>query len=143
MLRPDEVYWAAEAPSCSGEGYRIVWIRSSDKRAHDAATRSDRIERARTALGELDESLRSRRCRLKSQAAVEDAATTILREAGATRWVKAAVTDTVEFEHRQEQRGRPGKNTHYRRIEHHYFSVAFEVDAATVAYDAASDGCFP
>jgi hypothetical protein len=24
---PPEIYWAAEAPSCSAEGYRIVWIR--------------------------------------------------------------------------------------------------------------------
>jgi transposase len=140
---PDEVYCAAEAPSPSAEGYRIVWVRSSDKRGHDAAVRADRIERARVALGELDESLRSRRCRLKSKSAVEDAATAILKETGAARWVKAAVTDKVEFEHRQERRGRPGRNTRYRRIEHHRFSVSFEVDAAKVAYDAASDGCFP
>ena len=140
---PDEVYWAAEAPSCSAEGYRIVWIRSSDKRGHDGAVRTDRIERARVALGELDEGLRSRRCRLKSTAAVEDAAGAILKETGAARWVKTAVTDTVEFEHRQERRGRPGQNTRYRRIERHRFSVSCEVDAAKVAYDAASDGCFP
>ena len=140
---PDEVYWAAEAPSCSAEGYRIVWIRSSDKRGHDAVIRTDRIERARVALGGLDESLRSRRCRLKSKAAVEDAATAILKETGAARWVKPVVTDTVKFEHRQEQRGRPGKDTRYKRIEQHRFSVSFEVDAAKVAYDAASDGCFP
>jgi transposase len=140
---PDEVYWAAEAPSCSAEGYRVVWIRSSDKRGHDAAVRTDRIERARVSLGELDESLRSRRCRLKSKAAVEDAATAILKETGAARWVKAVVTDTMEFEHRQERRGRPGKNTRYRRIEQHRCSISFEVDAVKVAYDAASDGCFP
>jgi transposase len=139
----DEVYWAAEAPSCSAEGYRIVWLRSSDKRSHDAAIRTDRIERARVALAELDEGLRSRRCRLKSKTAVEEAAGTILKETGAARWVKAAVTDTVDYEHRQEQRGRPGKNTRYRRIEQHHFAVSFEVDAAMVAYDAASDGCFP
>src|SRR5665647_3070866 len=26
---PDEIYWAVPAPSCSQEGYRIVWMRSS------------------------------------------------------------------------------------------------------------------
>jgi len=140
---PDEVYCAAEAPSCSAEGYRIVWIRSSDKRGHDAAIRTDRIERARVALGELDESLRSRRCRLKSKAAVEDAAGAIVQEIGTTRWVKVTVTDTVDYEHRQERRGRPGTNTRYRRVERHRFSVSMTTDAEAVAYDAASDGCFP
>ena len=140
---PDEIYWAAEAPSCSAEGYRIVWLRSSDKRGHDAVVRTDRIERARVALGELDESLRSRRCRLKSKAAVEDAAGVILKETGAARWVQAAVIDTVDYEHRQEQRGRPGENTRYRRIERHRFSVSFATDVEAVACDAASDGCFP
>ena len=140
---PDEVYWAAEAPSCSAEGYRIVWIRSSDKRCHDAAIRSDRIDRARIAVGELDERLRSKRSRLRTQSAVEEAVAAILTETGTGRWVKVTVTDTVDYEHRQEKRGRPGKDTRYRRIAHHRFSVTAHVEKEAVAYDAASDGCFP
>jgi len=140
---PDEVYCAAEAPSCSAEGYRIVWIRSSDKRRHDAAARTDRIERARVALGELNESLRSKRSRLRTQAAVEEAVAAIVKETGAGQWVRVAVTDTIDYEHRQERRGRPGNDTRYRRIEHHRFSVSAAIDAEAVAYDAASDGCFP
>ena len=140
---PDGVYLAAEAPSCSAEGYRIVWIRSSDKRRHDAAIRSDRIDRARIAVGELDESLRSKRSRLRTQSAVEEAVAAILTETGADRWVKVTVTDTADDEHRQERRGRPGKDTRYRRIERHRFSVSITTDAEAVSYDAASDGCFP
>jgi hypothetical protein len=54
-----------------------------------------------------------------------------------------APTPSVEVEHRQERRGRPGKNTYYRRIEHHRFSLIVTVDAEAVTLDAASDGCFP
>jgi transposase len=140
---PDEVYLAAEAPSCSAEGYRIVWIRSSDKRGHDATARTDRIERARLAVAALDESLRSKRSRLRTQASIEEAAAAIVKETGTARWVKVTVTDTVDYEHRQERRGRPGKDTRYRRVEHHRFSVSFVTDAEAVAHDAASDGCFP
>lgn len=140
---PPDVYWTAEAPSCTEEGFRICWIRSSDKRDHDAAARADRIDAARRALAELDEGLKSKRRRLKTRSAVEEAVAGILAERGATRWVRAEVTDTVVHEHRQERRGRPGSNTRYRRIEHHSFSVTFETDAAAVTYDAASDGCFP
>lgn len=140
---PEQLYWAAEAPTCSAEGHRIVWIRSSDKRVRDALARSERIERARAALGGLAERLESGRSKMKSLAAVEEAAAAALGGAGASRWVHAEVTDTVELEHRQERRGRPGANTPYRRIEHHRYALAASVDAAAVAYDAASDGCFP
>ncbi|MGH8917055.1 MAG: IS1634 family transposase, partial [Actinomycetes bacterium] len=66
---PPRIYWAAEAPACSAEGYRIVWVRSSTKRADDAAARLDRIERGRTALGELERQLASPRCQLRTRAA--------------------------------------------------------------------------
>lgn len=140
---PEELYWAAEAPTCSAEGHRIVWVRSSDKRARDALARSERIERARAALGSLAERLASGRCKMKSLAAVEESAAAALTDAGARRWVRCEVTDTVELEHRQERRGRPGPNTRYRRIERHRYALAATVDATAVAYDAASDGCFP
>lgn len=140
---PPQVYWAAEAPSCSAEGYRIVWIRSSTKRADDAAARLDRIERARTALGELVGQLGSARCQLRTRAAVEDAAAAALAGTGAARWVRSGVTDTVEHDHRQLKRGRPGPNTAYRRIERHRFGIEISADAEAVAADAASDGCFP
>ncbi len=140
---PPEVWWAAPAPSCSEEGYRIIWVRSSAKRAKDAMARTDRIERATAELAELAASLASARCRLRSQVAVEDAARGILTDTGATRWVRFTVTDIVEREHRQERRGRPGPNTRYRRIERHRFSLSWSIDAAAVADDATSDGCFP
>ena len=140
---PDEVYWAAEAPSPSQEGYRIVWIRSSDRRADDAARRFSRIEEARRRLAELNETLSSARSRMKTRASVDDALAAILKDTGAARFLRAAVADDVTYEHRQEKRGRPGKDTRYRRVAHHRFSVTCEVDHEAVAFDAASDGCFP
>ncbi|MGH9069345.1 MAG: IS1634 family transposase [Acidimicrobiales bacterium] len=140
---PEELYWAAEAPDPSAEGYRIVWMRSSQKREHDAASRAGRIERARVALDALGAKLASPRCQMRSTSAVEDAAAAIISEAGADRWVRAKVGDTIEFEHRQERRGRPGANTRYRRMEHHRFTLAVAVDTEAVASDAPSDGCFP
>jgi len=78
---------------------------------------------------------------MKSLAVAEVAAAATIAEAWAGRWVHAEVSDTIVVEHRQETRGRPGKNTRYRRIEHHRFTLAVNVDA--VSFDAASDGCFP
>lgn len=140
---PDELYWAAEAPSCSAEGYRIVWFRSSTKRVNDAVSRAERIERAHGGLEQLARSLRSPRSRLKTRSAVEEAAKEVIASAKAARWVRVEVHDEVTTEFRQERRGRPGKNTRYRRIEHHRFSLTFSTDPDAVAFDAASDGSFP
>jgi transposase len=140
---PPEIYWAVPAPSCSAEGYRIVWMRSSTKRSHDAAARADQIERARSALEVLSAGLSSSRCRLRDRVAVEDAARAAIAGASATRWVRFEVNDELFYDHRQERRGRPGPNTRYLRIERHRFSLTWSTDADAVAYDAASDGCFP
>ena len=140
---PPEWWWAVPAPTPSAEGYRIVWMRSSTKRAHDAAARADRIERGAIALAELSTSLASPRCRLKSRGAVEDAARATIDGAGATRWVRFEVGETVDSEYRQQRRGRPGPNTTYRRIDHLRHTLTFWVDATQVRTDAASDGCFP
>jgi transposase len=140
---PDEVYSAAESPTPSTEGHRIVWIRSSDKRVHDGVARSERIERARSRLGALADKLASGRSKMSSLSAVEDATAAALAETGASRWVRAEVSEVVETSHRQERRGRPGKDTRYRRVEHHRYSLSVRIDADAVAYDAASDGCFP
>lgn len=140
---PPELYCAVAAPTCSAEGYRIIWIRSSTKRTHDAAARADRIERGATALGELSTSLASTRCRLKSRVAVEDAARAAVAQAGAARWLRFEVGEEIDSDYRQERRGRPGPNTRYRRIDRSRFTLSLSVDAAQVATDAASDGCFP
>jgi transposase len=140
---PDDVYWAAPAPTPSDEGYRIVWVRSSTKRANDAAARADRIELARAGLDELAGKLGAKYCRLKSATAVEDAAEAVLEATGARPWVRYQVTEAIVADHRQERRGRPGPNTSYRRVEHKRFSLTWWVDSEAVVTDAASDGCFP
>lgn len=140
---PDEIYWAVEAPTPSVEGYRIVWIRGSTKRDQDAGIRADRIDRARAGLADLVVKLASPRSQIRTLTAAESAAAAILTDTGAARWVRAKINETVEIEHRQTRRGRPGPNTSYRRVEHRRLTLAVTIDADAVAGDAATDGCFP
>ncbi len=118
-------------------------MRSSTKRAHDSAARTDRIGRGALALSELSASLSSTRCRLKSRVAVEDAANAALAATSAARWLRFEVGEQVSSEFRQERRGRPGPETRYRRIDRSRFTLCFFVDATQVGVDACSDGCFP
>ena len=74
---------------------------------------------------------------------MEDAAKAAIADAGGSRFLRFEIKDEVVPKYRQERRGRPGPNTAYRRIEHHHFLLTWSTDAEAVAFDAASDGCFP
>lgn len=140
---PPEVWHAVAAPACSAEGFRIIWMRSSSKRVHDAARRLDCIERAQADLNKLSGKLASPRCSLKSLVTVEDAAQAVLTKAGAKRWVRVTAEEHVEHHYRKEGRGRPGPDSRYRRIDSRRYTISWHVDAAAVAFDAASNGTFP
>lgn len=140
---PDDVWWTAPAPIPTSEGHRIVWVHSSQKTERDANGRQDEIDRATHALEAIEARLRGPRSRLRTRLAVEEAAQKALAAAGAERWVGFEVAEATETSYRQEKRGRPGKDTRYRKVERKRFELSFSVDADRVAYDAKTDGCFP
>ena len=140
---PDQVYWTAPAPIPSSEGHRIVWVRSSHKHQCDAEARRARIERGMLALEDVQARLASPRSRIKTLVAAEQAARDALAQTGAARWIAHEITETVQEGFRQEKRGRPGSDTRYRKTEKTVFTLTFKIDEENVAYDAATDGCFP
>jgi len=140
---PDETWHVAAAPIPSSEGHRIVWARSSQKTRSDSDVRQQRIERGLHALNALNDRLAGPKSRLRDRVSVEAAATAAITGAQADRWLSFTVTETAEETVRQEKRGRPGKDTRYRKITRTHWHVEHAVDPAKVARDAASDGCFP
>jgi len=140
---PDNVWSVCPAPFPSSEGHRIVWVHSTCKQRLDEAARSERIQRARRALTELDERLAGPRARISSRVAAEEAAAATLGATGAQRWVTVTVNEATTETVRQEKRGRPGKDTRYRKITKTHYTLQVTIDAEKVRYDAASDGCFP
>lgn len=141
--QPDDVWQTTEAPWPSAEGYRIIWVRSSAKIERDAAARRDRIARGTAALEELNTRLASPKTRIKTRPAAEQAARDALDKAGAARWITLDISEHAEERYRQENRGRPGTNTRYRKLTRTHHRVAFAIRDDQVAHDAASDGCFP
>ncbi len=141
---PDQVHSTCEAATPSAGGYRIVWVHDSGKQLRDAATRARRIAKGVQAIeDDLAARLSSPRSRLRTAAAVHEAARAALAGADATRWVRYAVHEKTEESFRQASPGRPGPGTAYRRAEKTVFTVTCDVDVAQVACDAASDGCWP
>lgn len=140
---PDRIWRTFEAPAPSVDGYRVIWVHSSGKAARDAHARAARIEAGLAAIDAVQARLSSPKTRIKTKVAAEQAATTALQSAGATRWIGFTLTETTEVDHRQESRGRPGALTRYRRTEKTVFTITATIHADKVSYDAVTDGCFP
>lgn len=140
---PDRVWRTFQAPAPSIDGYRVIWVHSSSKAAHDAQARAARIEAGLAAVDAVAVRLASPKTRIKTRVGAEQAASTALQAAGATRWVGFTITETTEVDHRQEMRGRPGAQTRSRRTETTVFTITAAIHADKVSYDAVTDGCFP
>lgn len=140
---PEQVYSTTTAPLPSAEGYPITWVHSTAKAARDAAARQARIEAGIAAIEALATKLTGSRCRFKTRVAVEQAATAALTNAHAGRWVTAVVSETVDTTYKQERAGRPGPATRYQQIATSHFALRADIALNHIAYDAASDGCFP
>ena len=140
---PDRIWRTFEAPAPSVDGYRVIWVHSSSKAARDASARAARIEAGLAAIDAVAARLASPKSRLKTRVAAEQATTAALQAAGATRWVGFTITETTEVDHRQENRGRPGAQTRYRRTEKTVFTITAAIHADKVSYDAVTDGAFP
>jgi transposase len=139
----DRVWSVFECPLPTAEGYRVVWVHSSVKAARDEHARRSRIQAGTAAIDALNTKLAGPKTRLKTRAAVEQAAATALADAGTARWLEVTVVETIEETFRQEKRGRPGVDTRYRRTTRTRHSLTWRTRDDVIAYDAASDGCFP
>ena len=138
-----EIWRTFESPVGSDGGFRLIWVHSSTKAVNDAATRARRIEAGMAAMEELAARLAGPRCRYKSRVAVEEAAARALSDADADRWIDATVSPVAADTFRQENRGRPGVNTRYRKTTTERFTLTNTVNNDKVAYDARMDGIFP
>ena len=139
----DRVWSTFPSPPPTAEGYRIVWVHSTVKAARDEHTRRSRIEAGAAAIEALNVRLAGPKTRLKTRAAVEQAAAKALADTDATRWLEVTTTETVQDSFRQEKRGRPGADTRYRRTTRTRYTIGWRTRDDLIAYDAASDGCFP
>jgi hypothetical protein len=113
----------------------------------DAEARRARIAVGVPALDAINERLASPRLRLESNVAIAQEADEALKECGATRWVSYEIGEITEVRHHYEARGRPGKNTRYRRVEkvpqRLHFSVCVCARGTRRPRRAASHGCWP
>ena len=122
-------------------GYPIHWIYSSEKRQRDRARREERLRKAERDLAELNARINQRK--LKTKEAIETTAREILKQREVERFFHLEVGTTREEYHVQIGRGRPGKNTKYKRGISTLLTLAWTRNIRALKEEANTDGIFP
>lgn len=123
------------------KGFRVLWIRSTQKAEQDAETRTGRIEKALQALRELQTRLNT--YNLKRRPAIDQAIRTILKEHQAQDWIVYEIQGHRTYQRRYARRGRPQRSQKGQLTWKQHFSLSFGVNEEAVHQEAMTDGIFP
>lgn len=140
---PPDIIRAMESPIPDADGYRLIWFYSTHKRQRDAKSRQDRIVTAFKELDKLKAKLEGPRSRYRTFKGVELAVEMILSETGAKAWICYKIRPWQKETYCQEKRGRPGKDTRWRRRVKLLFRLSWEPVEEEIQKAATLDGIFP
>jgi len=133
--------WKHHLPS--QEGWPVIWVFSPLLRQKQAESRRERIARAEQELGDLAHHHLHGRPRKRARAEVWKQVTSIVEDRRVSRYLKVSLDTLEQHSFRQEQPGRPGPDTTYRRITKQRWHITWQVDEEAIAYDHRSDGMYP
>jgi len=138
---PPTIFASCAGSYTTADGYRIIWVRSSQKAAEDAQVRERRLGQAQAALRELHDTLPRRRDRTRR--GIQQAVAKILRETGTRPFLQVTVKRHVEQRRRYLRRGRPTAETPVQVDRHTTYSLDVRRDGAALARERRTDGVFP
>ena len=134
-------YYVAKGDYETSHGYRLHWIRSTQKAEQDAATRSRQIERALDELRSIQTKLNT--YNLKTRKQIAQRIESILRDARCETLIKHEIHATREYKHVYQKKGRPTKDTPKKVTWRQIFSISFGIDKDGVDDETKVDGVFP
>ncbi len=138
---PPDIFASCAGTYMTADGYRIIWVRSSQKAADDAQARERRLAQAQAALRELSEKLPRRRDRTRR--GVQRAVAKILRDTGTQPFLRVTIQRHVEQRRHYLQRGRPTAATPVEVARHTTYTLDARRDGQALARERRTDGVFP
>jgi len=132
--------------SCAGrdqteQGYRIVWIRSSQKAQEDGQYRQKLLQWAQTQLGELR--LKLNRRRLRARKAIQKVVDEILENTRTKAFLRVEIKSQTQWITRRLKRGRPAAKDPVQRVKQIAWSLRIAPDHKALTEEKRTDGVFP
>jgi hypothetical protein len=140
---PRDSWYVYKAELPSKEGWPVTWVWSTLLTLHQAASRDRRLAAAVEALRELKQRLAAPRGRRPKAQDIDLRVAQILEHYRVARYVKVTRLQREHSVYKQQRRGRPNKDTAYRKLTKHRYDIEWSIDEALVAYDQRSDGTYP
>jgi transposase len=122
-------------------GYRLLWIRSTQKAEQDAQSRTRHITESLEALRELQTRLNT--YKLKRRPAIEQALDRILQDHHTQDWIGYQIQVHRQYQTHFPKRGRPKGSQKGQLRWKPYFSICFDVDRQALERESLTDGVFP
>ncbi len=133
----DIEYRVFDSPISSSEGYRIVWVWSSQKHDLDEKIRDSAIREAVSRLDHLHATLSRRR--MKKSRVIRHADEAV----AGIPYVEYTIEGTDHPIYRKSGRGRPTPDTRYTKIIETRYQVSWKIRTDLIGLDSRSDGTFP
>ena len=138
---PDVYYSTAGDPTETCEGYRIVWIRSSQKTERDALARDTSLEKSEADLFDLN--TRLNRGKLRKRSAIQKKVQEILARHHCQQFLGVRIASQTHIETRRLRRGRPRKGDPVKKIRTQVYHLEVRRDKEALRAEARTDGVFP
>lgn len=139
---PPEVYSStADGPAETSEGYRIVWIRSSQKMQLDALAREASLEKAEAELLDLD--ARLNRGKLRKRGSIDRKVKEILRQHRCQHLLQVRTASQTHIRTKRLRRGRPRKDDPVKEIRTRLYHLEVRRNQEALRAEARTDGVFP
>ena len=137
---PNIYYSTADGPSQTAEGYRIVWLRSSQKMQLDAQARQACLNNAHAALFDLGNRLN--RGKLRKRAAIQHKVNEILDKHKCRDLLDVRIAYRVHITTKHLRRGRPRKDDPVKEVRTRVYHLEVRTNKDALRAQARTDGVF-
>lgn len=134
-------YYVAQGDYQTSHGYRLHWIRSTQKAEQDVETRKRRIHRALEELRKIEPKLNS--YNLKRRKQIAQRIESILKNEQCETLIQYEIHATREYKQTYRKKGRPTKETPKKITWKPIYSISFGVNKEAVSNEEKTDGVFP
>jgi len=134
-------YYVAKGDYETSHGYRLCWIRSTQKAEQDIETRTRHIHRALKELRNIQTKINT--YNLKQRKQISQRIEKILKNESCQTLIKYEIHATREYMHTHKQKGRPAKGRKGKITWKQVYSISFGIDKFAVSEEEKTDGVFP
>ena len=134
-------YYLAQGTYATKQGYRLLWIKSSEKARQDQQTRERHIQKSLEGLKAIQARLNT--YGLKKHKNIKNRILSILQEQQCVNFIDYHITQKSYTWNSYLKRGRPQATTPKKSVSKKYFTVSFEPNRPRLAQEKLADGVFP